>query len=391
MTLRPYLIIPKLIKQPTWGGTYIPETKGWSKKAELNDIKIGQSYELFDKSNLSLLTASNDPAFTGELTDSKTVKLQTNPPNLLPLHSLIASDPVGVLGKKAVSRYGPTMPLLIKFTQALGNSFQIHLKDGISHPRWKTKPESWYYFEPGLITCGVKVDTKWGEYQKAVTDLQNTIFHIASGVGQTMSYEKAKEQIDSTVKKYNPWQYVHVVEVPSGALLDLSACGIHHSWEEDLKKIPLGNVLYEVQLNVMDDVSTIRNFDKGKIGKDGSLRPLHIEDYFALIDRSIEANTPETHMRPPQIVTKSSKYTLERLMQTRYYTTDKLSITAESDYHETIEDFRHLYVQSGQIQIEADKTMVKLTRGHSAFVPAAVHEYSIKTQSKQAIVLSTYV
>lgn len=391
MKAQPYLIIPKLINQPTWGGTYIPETKDWLDKTELQEVKIGQSYELFDKSNLSLLTSSSDPAFTGELTDSKAVEMPTNSPGVLPLHSLIASDPVGVLGAKVVTTYGPTMPLLVKFTQALGNSFQIHSKSSIVHSRWKSKPESWYYFEPGLTTCGVKPETDWNEYQKSVTELHQKTIQTAKNVGSTMSYENAKEQIDGLIKKYNPWQFVHMVEIPAGTLLDLSECGIHHSWEEDLKKIPLGNILYEVQLNVMDGVSTIRNFDKGKMGRDGSLRPLHINDYFALIDRSPETNNPQTHMRSPVPVAQTTRYTVEHLMQTHYYTTDKITLSSLSEYHEKIVGFRHLHVQSGQIEIHTGNTLITLTRGHSVFIPACVHEYGVTAGKDITVLLSTYV
>ncbi|QQR52772.1 hypothetical protein IPG36_01470 [bacterium] len=74
---RPYLVIPKLIKQPTWGGSYIVAAKGWSDHEGLGDLKIGQSYELFSGSNLSLLTSTDDPLFKGELTDNAGVAIPT--------------------------------------------------------------------------------------------------------------------------------------------------------------------------------------------------------------------------------------------------------------------------------------------------------------------------
>lgn len=390
--MRPYLVIPKLIEQPTWGGQYITNLKGWQGVQKLQSLRIGQSYELFDKSNLSLVTSSVDPTFQGELTDSVNVENATTIAGSLALETLLAADPEGVLGKQTVERYGPIMPLLLKITQALGNSFQIHIKDGLSHPKWKAKPESWYYFEPGRITCGVKSTTNWSDYQKAVTELQQRILNISQEVQSgSLLYEKGAQHIAQLVRQYDPWQYVNVVEVPKKSLIDLSPCGIHHSWEEDLEKIPLGNVLYEIQLNVMDSVATIRNFDKGKMSKDGSIRPLHIDDYFALVDRSPDANNPQTHMRKSTVLSKSASHCYDRLMQTKYYTLDKLTLGRPSaEFSEKIQSFRHILVQKGEVEVAAGSVSVRVTQGHSVFVPAGCGEYAIRTSMSSSKVLISY-
>ncbi len=390
--IRPYLVIPKLIEQPTWGGTYIVETKQWQQKHELIGKKIGQSYELYDKSNLSLAPSSEDSSFTGEITDSKLVEQQTQVKNSIGLQQLILDDPINILGQRIVETYGPSMHLLLKFTQALGNSFQLHVSDGVNHPKWKAKPESWYYFEAGLITCGVKKDTNWHEYQQAVTELDQEIQRISGNVrAGLLLYKDAKTQIDMCIKRYNPWQYVNVVRVENGTLLDLSSCGIHHSWEEDLKMIPLGNVLYEIQLNVMDDVATIRNFDKGKVGKDGSLRLLQIEDYFALADRSAIANDPNTHMRSAKMMHQSADLTQERILETKHYSMDRVKLNNKgSEFVDDIDTFRHLFVRSGAISVSAGGMTIEASAGHSVFVPAGSREYGIKSTEDNTEVLLSY-
>ncbi|KKU09588.1 MAG: hypothetical protein UX13_C0036G0001, partial [Candidatus Woesebacteria bacterium GW2011_GWB1_45_5] len=270
-------MIPKLIEQPTWGGDYIVKTKEWQQKNEFSSRKIGQSYELFNGSNLSLLTHSEDSHFTGELTDPKAVSQETSPANAMPLSQLIATNAETVLGKDVTSAFGPKMFLLIKFTQALGNSFQLHIKDGTAHPKWKPKPESWYYFEPGFITLGVKASVDWDVYQKTMTDLNNQILALGKQVATgRLEIIKAKTEIGELITNYNPWAFVNVLHPQKDALIDLSPCGIHHSWEEDTQKYPLGNIIYELQLDVLDEVATIRNFDKGKMAKDGTTRPLQI-------------------------------------------------------------------------------------------------------------------
>ncbi len=389
---KPYLVIPKLIEQPTWGGDYIVKAKEWQTKANLGTLKIGQAYELFNGSNLSLLTHSEDPEFSGELTNSKTVGLATSPPNSLALTKLISQAPDQVLGSDAVSAFGPAMYLLIKFTQALGNSFQLHIKDGTQHTHWKPKPESWYYFEPGIITLGVKAGVDWNAYQKAVTDLNNQILAIGKQVSTSrLDYAKAQEEIKSLIANYNPWQFVNVLNTQKDALIDLSPCGIHHSWEEDIIKYPLGNVLYELQLDVLDDEATIRSFDKGKMTQDGTTRPLQIDEYFQFIDRTPRANDPNTYIRNTLPVTDTENYTLNRLMHTRYYTLDKLDLTTPyGSYTEDIDHFRHVFVKSGKVDVSTNSQTVTLSQGHSCFIPAAAKEYSVKNSANESTTLISY-
>jgi len=390
--IRPYLVIPKLILQPTWGGTYIAETKRWENKPSLQGKKIGQSYELYDKSNLSLLRDTSDEAFVGEITNNKSVARQSSAPNSIELTKLIRQDPEAILGIKNAQTYGSSMHLLLKFTQALGNSFQLHIKDGTSDPSWKTKPESWYYFEPGIVTLGVKSGIDWQLYERCVTELSKKISLISEAIrGGIKVLSEAKEEIELIIRQANPWQYVNLVDVPKNTLIDLSPCGIHHSWEEDTQKMPLGNVLYEIQLNVMDETSTIRNFDKGKIKEDGSIRKLQITDYFRFIDRTTETNNPQTHMRKAVVIKENDQLCHERLLQTKYYVLDKLDLKSiNAEFSETIDSFRHIFVKSGTINLIAADISLTVTCGHSVFIPSAVRKYKIRAKTENTNVLISY-
>ena len=104
-----WIVKPKIIEQPTWGR---------------------QTYELFSGI---------------ELVDGE---------QILTLDDLIKKNPEEVLGKRVWEKYGK-MPLLVKTNRAKGNSFQIHIKPGIDNPRWKAKPESWYFMEDSRVTCGI--------------------------------------------------------------------------------------------------------------------------------------------------------------------------------------------------------------------------------------------
>lgn len=388
---RPYLVIPKLVAQPSWGGEWIAETKGWSDQASLAGVKVGQSYELFSGSNLSLEASSLDPAFQGELTDSYSVETATRPVGSVSLASLVELSPDDVLGSDIAANSGGVINVLIKLTQAMGNSFQVHIKDGIEHPFWQPKPESWYYLEPGLITLGAAPDVDWRAYQEALTALNNQIEMLAAQVKSgAMSYEAAQPRISELVEKYNPWAFVNTVRIGKNQLIDLSGGGLHHSWEEDSARFPLGNVLYEVQLQAMDRNSTLRAFDKGKMSKNGTIRALNIDDYFELIDRHPEANRPETHMAEPKALESGEAHDLAALLDTKYYRLNRLTLKRPgAGYTEKAGVYRHLFIQEGSAEISTNGGSLVLTRGHSCFVPASAGEYSVNSTSDKTVVLIT--
>ena len=389
---RPYLVIPKLIEQPTWGGQYIVAAKGWSQQKALATCKVGQSYELFSGSNLSLLTSSQDSLFQGELTDRDAVQRPTTLPNAVPLRQLLRLSPEGVLGSSLVTQRGPTINMLIKFTQALGNSFQVHIKAHVAHPVWKPKPESWYFFEPGLITLGVKSGVDWQAYENNVTTLDVAMKALSLQVrsGQ-LSYGAAQSKIEELINRYDPWQFVNTLPVEKGQVIDLSGGGIHHSWEENTQRLPFGNVLYELQAEAMDDVSTFRNFDKGKMAVDGTIRQLHIEAYFALIDRTAKINNPLSHVRAPKAIARTDIYRLDSLLRTPLYNLDKLTVRGNSStYCETLTQWKHLFVKAGRVEIATPAGAVTVTAGHSCFVPAAAANYTLTNQAVTSEVLLSY-
>lgn len=389
---RPYLVIPKLIEQPTWGGQYIVTMKGWEKRQNLGELKIGQSYELFSGSNLSLLDSSDDPQFEGELADRDAVETPTRPEGSLHLADLVAEDPEAVLGADVVNERGPELALLIKYTQALGNSFQVHIKDGEQHPTWKPKPESWYYFEPGLITLGVKPGIDWQEYEHVVEVVQQKMLALGQSVAAgTRTYDDAQQEVKKLLSENDPWKFVNTVPIEKDQLVDLSSGGIHHSWEEDAAQAPLGNVLYELQAEAMDRISTFRSFDKGKMGRDGSVRQIHIKDYFDAIDRSDELNDPATHIVTPQLISETPAYKLEHLLDTRHYQMDKLTLLDSSaTYEERISRYKHLFVKDGRVTVTAGGHTVTVTTAHACFIPAHAGSFTVENQADKSEILISY-
>ncbi len=374
--IRPYLINPTLIEQPTWGGDYIVNYKGWNNRPGFANKKIGQSYELYGKSKLAIdISDTSDPRFGTDIDSPVTTNSSLN------LEELIKKNPSNVLGPAIYQKYGK-MPLLIKFTQALGNSFQLHAKSGVTNPRWKPKAESWYYFEDGYITLGIKKGIDLTSYKHTCIQINEKMEELSSTVrAGTMSPTDAATQAKEFIQKLNPWQFINLHQVKKYDLIDLSIGGLHHSWEENASIAPLGNVLYEVQQDVADEFATIRSFDQGKMKDNGEIRQIHIDDYFQFIDASEASNDIEHAKR---------KHKGSRLLATPFYTLDLLTITGTMT--EKISDsFVHLFVRDGDVDVVTGNNILHLAKGHSCFVPWVVNSYEIRSGTPASVVLRTYI
>jgi len=370
---KPYLIVPKLIEQPTWGGDYILKMKSWERLNDFIDKKIGQSYELFSGTKLLInINNSEDKNFIGELgsPDENTIFNHTNYVSGKDYYEL----------KEVTSLYDRVQ--LIKVNQSNGNSFQIHVKLGVEDKRWQAKPETWYYLEDGLVTYGIKKGIDINEYKSACKLIESEMKNISQQViSKKIDLKKAKELSSQLVKKINPWQYVNLHEIKKHFIVDPSAGGIHHSWEEDLEKYPLGNVLYEVQKDVMDPVSTIRSFDRGKIKSDGSIREVHIDDYFKYLDTDIINNDAVKTMRLGMG---------RKVIKNNAYTMDVLEVDNEL-LENNNNSYSHLFVLDGKVAVEADDGEAIIGKGHSCFIPENVQKFKVKTIGGKSVILKTYL
>lgn len=388
MQFRPYLIVPKLIPQPTWGGDYIVNHKDL-KEPLLQQIKIGQSYELATDSLLSTATNSKDlPIEIADAKDGKTVQMFGVRNSQLTLQSLIDEDPREILGEKAISLYGNKMNILIKFTQAKGNSFQVHVEEKNQFGHWKPKPESWYFFEKGKATLGLKKNVNLREYKEVCKRIEQEALNLSKQVKEkVLDIDSARKNLVRFVNAQDPFQFVNVLLVPKDTIIDLSAGGTHHSWEEG-DDIPEGNILYEVQVNVMDNDCTIRSFDKGKLADDGAIRPIHVDDYFRALNSDPSRNEPEkvTRLATSKI---HSGISISNLFNSPYYSADLLQF--EGMYqgeatHTHGRTFHHLFIREGNVDLLSDQETITLNQGASAFVPAKMGEYKLRSDGEVQII-----
>lgn len=347
---QPYIIVPHLIEQPTWGGSYICKKKGWLEKPETKGKKIGQSYELYSETKLALnLKTTDDSSFGPGYT------------NTLDINAFKEMRPFP----------------LIKFTQAKGNSFQLHIRPTQTDPHWKPKAESWYYFENGKITFGIKKGTNIEEYKKTCHAINEKMKELSRDVVEKKkSKEEAVQMAQDFIKQLNPWQYVNVHNTKAGDVVDLSGGGLHHSWEEDEVACPLGNIVYEVQQDVMDPYCTIRSFDQGKLKEDGTIRTIQIDDYFKYLDLDEKRNTLSIDKNENGV-----------LFDTPLYSLSSLLIEGNKKMEGTT-SFHHLFVKEGKITVaDTEGNEITVGRGHSAFVPNGV-SYEIQSHAPSEILLT---
>ncbi|MGI4791563.1 MAG: hypothetical protein ACRYFS_22295 [Janthinobacterium lividum] len=363
----PWQVKDELIEQPSWGGRYIVDLKGLSDDAEWAGKKVGQSYELAKASHLI------DPSGGAEV----------------PLMNLIQSDPAGVLGQKVLGKFGADLSLLIKLTQAKGNSFQVHLPEGETLNHWIPKPEAWFYLAPGLYTFGLKAGTDFGAYSRVLHTIDDEMGRLSREVQSgRFTVEEARAQAQQRIQTLDPFAYINLVEAQTDDVIDLTAGGIHHSWEDDSTRFPDGNLVYEVQVDVPDDKCSMRGFDKGKILDDGSLRPTHVADYLATINQDPAHNELSQHIRKPLIVEEVSGAKTENIFRTAHFNTDRLTINAGASLPQSLADgFHHVFVHAGTATI-AGRT---LTQGHSYILPALLSEYVLEAADKDVIILKTYL
>jgi mannose-6-phosphate isomerase class I len=360
----PFRVIDELIEQPSWGGRYIIDLKGLSSSPRWLGKRVGQSYELA----------------------ADTTRVETRNGEI-GLNDLIAVDPAGVLGEKTVKQYGGRQPLLIKLTQAKGNSFQVHLPEGKTLGGWKPKPEAWFYLGPGLFTFGLKQGKSFEAYSHALIAIDERMRRLSAEVKSGLkSLEAAKAESQKLIAELNPHAYVNMVTAAADDIVDLTAGGIHHSWEEDNARFPDGNLVYEVQVDVQDEYCSMRGFDKGKFLSDGSVRRTHVRDYLVTLDQDERANDVAAHVGKPRKLQESPGVLVESVFRTPYFNLDRLTLsTTGRAALATTNSFHHLFVFKGDARI--GKTL--LLRGQSYIVPANAGSYHLEAADDNTVVLLT--
>lgn len=385
---QPYYIVPLLVEQPTWGGQYIAEFKSVTDPL-VRTQNIGQSFELETNSQVVTQPSAELPYAVATATDLTNPRYVGDTSTMVSLKSVIDQDPAGVLGQRVVEIDGAEMKTLIKFTQARNNSYQVHVKPKEAFGQWQAKPESWYFLEKGLATLGLQANTDVVEYHRRCQEIDTFAQQLSHRVKNgELSVDQARTELKAFIDQDHPHRFVNDVTLQPTQLVDLSEGGIHHSWEVS-SDVPLGNIVYEVQLDVKDEFCTLRAFDQGNIKDDGSVRPLAIDDYFQALDSEPSHNLPEQYLRWPQVVEKQEGLSISRLFETPYYISTLISLEQPYQGPETsLEEgtYHHLFVQEGAIEVVVNDQRWPLAKGWSLFIPAALGTYQLVPNQASTVI-----
>lgn len=245
-----------------------------------------------------------------------------------------------LLGRAAMARHGPVVPLLAKLLDARAQlSIQVHPDDARARERHAGsghlgKTESWLVLEadPGATV-------QWGFVRP-------------------VSREEVRAALDDGTLP----DLVRDVPVAAGDVIHNPAGTVH----------ALGGGLLVYELQQASDL-TYRLYDFGRVGADGKPRELHVDDALAVADRSGEGE-PHPPARPRQ-----DGWTT--LVACPAYRLELTEIVGARELPGDPDSLQALTVLSGQVALSGAGQRHLLARGGSAVIPAALPAYRLEGEA----------
>lgn len=329
--IRPYIVVPTLIPQPTWDGDYIASHKRI--KELIGNLNIGQSYELFSGSFLSSRRSSTHlPSLhLADGNDPTTIpKAIVANDQLISLQDLINIDPKAVLGQKAMDGYSYQMNLVIQITQSKSIKFQLPEPNPTSQR--SSNPKACLFLEPGRLTSGANLE-KFQNDLTAKTDNQS---------------------ISSRFKTIN---------ISKNQVADFSKVSLNFA-RNDRNFLPDGNVMFMLEANLFD----------------ATAHPVRSDD--PITDKECQKHSYSfaTDLKKSKIHKRSSTQTIKSHLTTPYYRLDEwiFSSPLSNKFTTTTDCFQHLFVRSGRVEFAShDGTRLEISQGFGVFVPASTGAYSL--------------
>lgn len=320
-SFKPYpLKFKPLFLEKMWGGQRL-HTVLYKNLPE--NLKIGESWEIFDRNGDSSLIVNGD--YTGRH-----------------LHELLAEFSSDVLGYRSDSRF----PLLIKFIDASQVlSIQVHPDDAFAQkmgePNGKT--EAWLVLDSakdGSIICGLKPGVSLSDLSKALSD----------------------NKLESVLENYR---------VKRGDTFLIKAGTVH--------AIGAGVVLLEIQQN---SDTTYRVYDWNRLGLDSQPRPLHIDQALQAIDWTIDRET----IRPKKSKLEFDFGERELLVNCPFFSVESFALGGAAEMPRAWGHFEILITIDGEGLIHTDDSEpLPFSIGETILIPAILPSYQITTASCRLI------
>lgn len=266
------------------------------------------------------------------------------------LQDLLETYMADLVGDSVYEIYGNRFPLLAKFIDAQDDlSVQVHPDDKTAYDRHRElgKTEMWYVVDAdkdATLTVGFTHDTDMDELQEAL-------------------------------KQHRVTDLLQRVPVQQGDVIFLPAGMVH--------AINRGVKVAEIQES--SDI-TYRIYDYERLGLDGKLRPLHIEEAIEVIDY--------TACEQPKVQYESLELGAVNLVKDPHFTTNLLCFNRviERDYA-PLDSFVIYMCVEGEATIEATECSeppLHIGKGESVLIPACLNDIRL-TPISPAKFLEIYV
>lgn len=257
------------------------------------------------------------------------------------LRQLAAVATADLLGTRAVTRYGTTVPLLAKLIDAADKlSIQVHPDDAYAlHHEAATgylgKSEAWYILEaaPGA--------------------------EIIWGFAQDISPEALRAAVAGGTLE----RYLNVIPVQAGDVIYNPPGTVH--------AIGAGILLFEIQQS--SDL-TYRLYDYQRRDASGKLRELHLDKALAVASLKAEQRA--------KVTPKALSPHMTQLLRTEHFVMELLTLPGLPELTTRPESLELLSVLEGQVTIHYDGDPVVLTQAEAAVLPAVLGGYRLEGTGK---------
>jgi mannose-6-phosphate isomerase len=134
-----------------------------------------------------------------------------------------------------------------------------------------------------------------------------------------------------------------------------------------------GCLIYEVQQN---SNTTYRLYDWNRVGADGKPRPLHIEESFKTIEWD-NARMRECANAGVRECANARMDGHQSLVSCAFFQVGKLALAGSTSVAHDGTTFTSLFVEDGNVSVEAGGETVQLTKGMSCLIPAAAKNFTL--------------
>jgi mannose-6-phosphate isomerase len=141
-------------------------------------------------------------------------------------------------------------------------------------------------------------------------------------------------------------------------------------------------LIYEVQQN---SNTTYRLYDWNRLGAQGKPRRLHIEQSFSSIDWTL----PPPSMTLPIETRKTPNATWADVISCDYFKLRKLILCGKETIPVNWASFQALFVEEGDVAVEAGNERYTLTPGTSCLIPASALRYVLTPTPNATLLVTT--